>query len=412
MNNNMPNNFNNGMNNGFGPNSINNNPNSMNQNNTTQNNGFVNPTVEKAKEEMMSGQSKVGNGPSMMQGVQGASREPGIMQGAQGVSIEPGIMQGTSIVKPQEPQNTNVMPGQHHSGINSYTMQRETVKPESEVVSVPGFDASNNAPSNPQPNIPNFNNASNQVKIPNEGQPINNEVKIPNMSNQPPQNQNTLNSAFSNLNNIESQINNTPIQNQGITESNQNNTLNSNFNNNVNNNFNNNVSNNTPGQNFTSPSIQNQNRPTENKTLENNLNEPNINNMKPVETPAPPNTINNFNNVTQQTKPSVENPSPILNPQPKSKNIPNNQIINNNQNPATEIGSTKDVNNAINGIKPTSIGTGISQVGQTELNSTNQINQAYQEPKKKKFPLSTREMILVGIALIGIIVVIIMYWPR
>ena len=54
----------------------------------------------------------------------------------------------------------------------------------------------------------------------------------------------------------------------------------------------------------------------------------------------------------------------------------------------------------------------MSQVGQTELNSSNQINQAYQEPAKKKFPLSTREMILVGIAIIGIIVVIIMYWPR
>ena len=75
MNNNMPNNFNNGMNNGFGPGVTNNNPNNMNQNNTTQNNSFVNPVVEKAKEEMMSGQSNIGNGPSIMQGVQGASRE-------------------------------------------------------------------------------------------------------------------------------------------------------------------------------------------------------------------------------------------------------------------------------------------------------------------------------------------------
>lgn len=409
MNNNMPNNFNNGMNNGFGPGVTNNNPNNMNQNNATQNNSFVNPVVEKAKEEMMSGQSKVGNGPSIMQGVQGASREPGIMQGVQGASKEPGIMQGTGVVQTQQPQNTNVMPGQHHSGINSYTMQKETVqKPESEVISVPGFDNANQAPSNPQPNIPNFNNAPNQVKGPNVGQPINNEVKIPNMSTQPTQNQNTLNSAFSNLNNIESLVNNTPTQNSGITGNNQNNNLNSGFNNNISNNANNNLT----GQNSTIPNTENQNRPLENKILENNLNEPHINNMNQVETPVQANTINNLNKVEPQTTPSIEKQSPILNAQQKQKDIPSNQIINNNQKPTTEIGSTRDLNNAINGIKPTSIGSGMSQVGQTELNSSNQINQAYQEPAKKKFPLSTREMILVGIAIIGIIVVIIMYWPR
>ena len=80
----------------------------------------------------------------------------------------------------------------------------------------------------------------------------------------------------------------------------------------------------------------------------------------------------------------------------------------NNQN---MIGSTRDLNNAINGIKPTSMSDGVSQVGQMEMNNKSQFNTSYQPPKKK-FPLSVREMILVSIALIGVVVVVIMYWPK
>ncbi len=75
------------------------------------------------------------------------------------------------------------------------------------------------------------------------------------------------------------------------------------------------------------------------------------------------------------------------------------------------IGSTRDLNNAINGIKPTSMSDGVSQVGQMEMNNKPQVNTSYQPPKKK-FPLSVREMILVSIALIGVVVVVIMYWPK
>lgn len=75
------------------------------------------------------------------------------------------------------------------------------------------------------------------------------------------------------------------------------------------------------------------------------------------------------------------------------------------------IGSTRDLNNAISGIKPTSVSDGISQVGQMEMNNRPQVNTSYQPPKKK-FPLSVREMVLVSIALIGVVVVVIMYWPK
>ena len=80
-------------------------------------------------------------------------------------------------------------------------------------------------------------------------------------------------------------------------------------------------------------------------------------------------------------------------------------------NKSSMIGSTRDLNSSIRGIRPTNIDSGISSVGQVEMNTPQQVDTSY-EPQKKKFPLSLREIILVSIAIIGVIVVVIMYWPK
>lgn len=390
MNNNMPNNFNNGMNNGFGPGAINNNPNNINQNNS-----FVNPVVEKAKEEMIGGQSQVGNGPNIIQGTPKINNEQGVMQGVGAVRNEPGIMQGSNIQN-QNSASQNIMPGQHNSGINNYTMQKEE-KPNPGVVNIPGFNNSTSNPTNTMPNNmanvnnPNFNNVPNQ-NVPNQNNI--NEVKIPNMNNIPNQN-----------NNISNNQNN--IYNQGINQQNSINEIGKSQANTFENSFNNNQVGQVPNQ------VQNQNNFTENKPKDPNYNQINSTNISNTTPKTEIKGIDEINNQTNFQNPNnIQKTNNIQNQQPKQNNTPTEPIISNNQNQTTEIGSTRDLNNAINGIKPTSIGSGISQVGQTELNSANQMNQGYQEPPKKKFPLSVREMVLVAIALIGIVVVIIMYWPK
>ena len=295
MNNNMPNNFNN---NG-GPN---------------PNNNIPNPMADRANEQMIQGQSVIGQGPSIMQG-QGGVNTPGVMQGQSNVVNAPGIMQGTLAgAKPEQP---NVMPGQGNSGINAFTMQSEPQGQNTPGGTMPNLN------NEPMPNVGGGPKPSEPLANPNT-------IVTPNIPNQGPNNfgSNPMNNQMGNQGNING-VNN--ILQNGPT---------------------------VPNQNMNNiPNVPNQGL--------NTMNQP-INNMGNV------NTTNNQN-------------IPSSNP---------NFGINNNS-----------------GIKPTpTSNVGMSPVGQTEVNHQampTDIN--IEEPKKKKFPLSTREMILVGIALIGVIVVIIMY---
>ena len=172
-------------------------PNNMNGNGS-YNNGGNNYAADRANAQMASGQSSVGNGSGMMQGFSGVQNERSAMQGMANVQNNPGVMQGNNV--PNQNAQLNQMPGQNHSGVNNYTMQKEEVKPvESGVVSVPGFDS----PSQNTPSVPNFDNMPNQ----NIGSSSNRYNNLGNSS----VNQN-VNSTFNDMSNVNSNVvNNTPF---------------------------------------------------------------------------------------------------------------------------------------------------------------------------------------------------------
>lgn len=172
-------------------------PNNMNGNGS-YNNGGNNYAADRANAQMVSGQSSVGNGSGMMQGFSGVQNERSAMQGMANVQNNPGVMQGNNV--PNQHAQLNQMPGQNHSGVNNYTMQKEEVKPvESGVVSVPGFDS----PSQKPPSVPNFDNMPNQ----NIGSSSNRYNNLGNSS----VNQN-VNSTFNDMSNVNSNVvNNTPF---------------------------------------------------------------------------------------------------------------------------------------------------------------------------------------------------------
>ena len=172
-------------------------PNNMNGNGS-YNNGGNSYAADRANAQMVSGQSSVGNGSGMMQGFSGVQNERSAMQGMANVQNNPGVMQGNNV--PNQNAQLNQMPGQNHSGVNNYTMQKEEVKPvESGVVSVPGFDS----PSQNPPSVPNFDNMPNQ----NIGSSSNRYNNLGNSS----VNQN-VNSTFNDMSNVNSNVvNNTPF---------------------------------------------------------------------------------------------------------------------------------------------------------------------------------------------------------
>lgn len=379
MNNNIPNNLNNNGINSNIPNNPNNNginnniPGNFNNGMTsTGSNNFNNPIASEANRQMAGGQSQIGNGPNVIQGIPNVQNERGIAQGMSEVQNNSGIMQGNNMTN-QNMQAKAQMPGQTNSGINSYTMQKEEpTKTNPKVVSIPSFGEpvqNQNMPNYPQNPIPNpgMQNPNSIGQMPNQN--IQNEVKIPNMDN------------------FQNQINNIP---------NPNNIPN-------NNNYNPNNNNNNLGQ-----SIKPNNQQVNNL---NNIEATNTNNQIATQM----NNRNNPNPAEPQKSqimgiPSNNKPLENQNNSNIQKDIKqSNKIPTTNPNIISEIGNTRDLNNAIGGIKPTNTNSGISQVGQTEINSFSQTDTGFQEPKKRKFPLSVREMILIGIALVGIVVVIIMY---
>ena len=321
MNNNMPNNFNNGIPNNGGNNSM--------------GGGVPNPTQNAAKEQLMGGQSAVGNGPSVMQGAPGVQNTPGAMQGVGSVSNTPNVMQGAPAPKPEMGP---AMPGQGNSGINAMTMQKEEVKKDSpDVVSIPNF-ASNipEPPAAPQPQFgvvqtpnpmpgPNpMPNANMPNQIGNPDGPLNNTMNMPNINGPKPPASNT----------IGGNVIGGPTPN-------------------------------TIGGNIIGGQTQNTIGQVNNQNL-NGLPSDNMNQMN-----KPQNTIGMV--------PPAPNPAP------------------------------KDLNDTMPSINTPGINSGASQIGTADTSSLDNDVVEMPDMPEKKFPLSTREMILIGIALVGIVAVIIMY---
>lgn len=296
MNNNMPNNMGNGM------------PND--------------PMANAANEQLVGGQSAVGNGPSVMQGVPGVQNPAGPMQGVANAVNTPGVMQGVPGMEPT-PQAPIEMPGQSHSGINSFTMQKEEVKPaEPGVVDIPNFGAATPEPpvqmpnpvdsvvNNPVPN-PSIDNTMQMPPMP-EPAPVQPEVDVAGPA---------VNPALSGAMNVEA-----PVQDNVIGE------------------------------------------------------------------PVNPNPMGVMDNPV----PNPQGPSVVMQTPP----TPQNNVIGNVGEFDNQIGDNSIGNNNVAPTPQNTMTTGDNDV--TEMSDL----------PEKKFPLSTREMILVGIALIGIVAVVIMYWPK
>ena len=393
MNNNIPNNFGNGSNSGQ----------------------IGNNLIDKINQELIEGTGGE-NAPSMMQGFGNVQNPQSAMQGVGDVKKDANIMQGAEMPKTPE---TPVMPGQGNSGINPFTLKREPAKTD-DVLSIPNFGENsqnpvqmpNQQPTMQQPNVignpaPNgIENpmANNQIGIPNNNQVNQIGPSLPNQNN----NADILETTnFNNLNQSPQMPNGNIIGNQTTNTPGQTNIIGQN------------VPNiNTPEMN--KPQVQNVPNQVGNQNtnmIGNNNMGQNINNQNNMQ--GPNNNINmgqaNPNSVQNPTTNSGINSNPNQGPSVPNPNVPQNKPnipTGNLLTPAMEseqIGSTRDLNNAINGIKPTGINKGVSAVGQTEMNNPNAQNNFQDFTPKKKFPLSKREMILVGIALVGIVVVIIMY---
>lgn len=355
MNNNMPNNFNNGM---------------PNNGNNQMNNGLA----DTAKQDLMGGQSNIGNGPSLVQGIPNTQNNMGAMQGVGSVPSTPNVMQG-SVAPTPKPVDTPAMPGQNHSGINAMTMQKEPVVKEEkkdapEVVSIPNF-ASNipEKPATPQPSVMQGPSQINNP-IPN---PMPNPMQIPNSS----------------LNNNQIGINQVPnTQNQVGLNTNVNTVI--------------------PNQEVNRIGIPNTNMPKE----------PNAQTIPNSNIISQPNSLGQTNNQTINSFPS--NSLNQINNGPNPQNVGMVPPINNNlnmmnnipNNIGNEMNVQNDLNDSLPSVNNSTINSGISQVGTTELNSMDNEVVEMPEMPTKKFPLSVREMVLIGIALVGIVAVVIMYWPK
>ena len=351
MNNNMPNNFNNGI------------PN----NNPKPTNNFVGGPEQAAKEQLAGGQSTVGNGPSVMQGMPNVQNNRGVMQGTDNAINTPGVMQGNSM---QDKSNTApVMPGQGNSGINAFTMQKEEPAKNGspEVVSIPNFAP--NMPEAPKPNptvppIQNPNGIGNPMpninQRVNNGMPLNNDISMsmPEANKEP-------------LNKIEENTRETQI-----------------------------------GLNVNKP-IADQSKVSETSTIQtpNNLgqgNNQNLNNFP----------FNNVNQMGHQNEVNGQGLNPTNQPtinQPINNESMNSQAINSK---VMQPSAMNNTNNSMVGDANRNASSATSQIGQTVPNSLNNDVVEMPNAPEKKFPLSTREMILIGIALIGIVAVIIVYWPK
>ena len=449
MNNNMPNNFNNEM------------PNNMNYNND--------PMVQKANEQLIGGQSNIGNGPEVMQGISSVQNDRGIMQGYNNIQNPNGVMQGIENGS-NDLSNPAPMPGQFNSGINNYTMQVESPQENSvsnepiipnieptmpnNDTSVPGLNNQQpmninveNVPANssvmPQMNMDSNSNIFTGLRTDNQAnESINNfyqnienpnsfqrpivDVDVPNNQetntmvneqtvNPAPSNENILNNAIDtvpqsfdinqnmelNTPNIEAPTADVANINQSMPNVDISNINEENINNEA-------TNNNIQSAMESTPKIQNP-FAMNNANLQANLNgqmnnETQIPQTNIVDTPINPmpevNSVNmdQSNEINQMTM-----GEPIVSPVMDQSPVMNNMNINN------QIGNTQDLNSYIQ--TPQQPGFNNMMQASPQMNS-NYENIEMPQEKVKKFPLSLRETILVTIALIGIVAVVIMYWPR
>ena len=419
MNNNIPNNFDNGMSN--------------------TNNFNNDPMIAQANEQLVGGQSSVGNGPDLMQGMQNTQNNGNIMQGFSNVQNPNGVMQGTVEEIPNN--NTMVMPGQVNSGINNYTMSVETPQQEANEINVP------QEPINEMPqvdNAPSFNETptiqDNQMNIPN----FNNPIMQPEMNMNQNVNDNFREEAPVNPIDMGT-INNpipTPEVNTNMDTPNVPNVEIPNVDTNQNINVDIpsvNIENNIDSM---TPNIPDVSIPQ----MDVNANIPNMGEEvvnKPEEatqTFSNPFAMNNeslqqnlngqMNNQFDNVMPYQNIPQEPINEMPQmnntmgiDRNINNNQTINNNApiidpmiSPVmdmpnnNEISNTQDLNTIAEQPIDNSNNIGLMN-NEPEMPQMNNNYEDVSEAKPaKKFPLSLRETILVTIALIGIVIVIIMYW--
>lgn len=441
-NNNIPNNFNNGM------------SNNMNFNND--------PVAREANEQLIGGQSSLGNGPDVMQGIPNVQNNPGIMQGFNNVQNPNTVMQGIENVS-QNISDSVPMPGQFNSGINNYTMQVERPQENS--------TPNDSIMTNVEPTIPNSD-----TNIPNfaSSQPI--DVNVGGISTtsqvNPQMNMNANSNVFDNLrtdnpvdiptNNLNSGINSVnsfdrPMVDVGIpsglevntkvneqpemplpqTENafiNPMDTMPQSFNTNQS------VESNASNIDNSMVDIENVNQSMPNVESINNE-KPNINIQgsldNTVKIPNPfamdnenlqANLNGQMNNETQIPQTNIvdapinsmpeENPinmeqsseinqmpmgEPVFSPVMDQPQVMDNSNINN------QIGNTQDLNSFVEMPQQPNFNNNVGQP-MPQMNNYQSIDMP--QEKVKSFPLSLRETILVSIALIGIIAVVIIYWPN
>ena len=346
---------------------------------------MMDPVANKASESLMGGQGSAPSVPDMMQGFSGVQNESNAMQGVGEVSNEPTMMQG---MQSPEPEFNNVVPGQGHSGINSYTMEYQTPEPN------PTVD--NNENTNISINQPTMNVPENPVNV-DTGVDY---VETPNVE---PQKPNPFLDKFINDNNVNNNMN-TEVNNMDVTPGvpNPNLTFTPNMsmrmpvepqmNNNPLPNMNNNMS--VDVEPVSTPDI-----PT--VDISTTANEP-INPATIDVMPAPTVTYDNIN----ENQLNNEQAAPDLNVN-VTPAMPNNNAPMNNFEVNPSIDNTIELNNNNMGVAPVTVNVP-NQIGAETVSESDDLTL----DSKKKFPLTLRETILVTIALIGIIIVIIMYWPN
>ena len=312
-------------------------------------NNISNPVVDNVNKQMMSGQGQgaVINPAGAMQGQSAVGINPGVMQGQQNVSMQGGVMQGQA--NRQEVQSDKVVvPGQVNSGINAYTMQYEAQTSNSGQV----------------PNAPAGNGQrGSATAIGQVGSFQNNNM------------------------NLQGATSGVLSSSEGSLMGNKTNVV--------------------TGNNFGTPLAGDSKAPDNSQIKIPNSDNQFNSSAQDVRTNMPGSVGSNMATPTGDLSSNLPNNS-FYNP-PTS--VVNNNVSSGGASTLTNQGNSTSTNNTSIGIKSAGVNqVGMSEVGAMEANQNSAVTDSnFANPPKKKFPLSIREMVLIGIALIGIVVVIIIY---
>ena len=390
------------MNNNGMPNGFNNIPGGIGDNSNSNN-----PMVDQANAALMGGQNNSVNNSSVMEGFSNVQNENNIVQGLGNVQNEPNVMQGMVSNSFEGNNASNIMPGQTHSGINSYTMQSENNQSESESNQNFVNELPEQSPVVGEPNI-----VTPSVETPNVE--FNNDVNIDAPAPEPktpnPFLNKFINENNANMNNIEEPVN--PIINNMASETS---VETPNFNTMPN--MNEPVINtpvmpetNNNGLNFNatpSVAVEPVQEPTTSDIPSVDISTTNSEPINPAEIEVVP--AQNYGPINVEPVINTEPVIPAVNavPQPNMQMDDMNNQVQNNMGMNSAIDNTRDLNNTMIGVSPVNVEAAPIQ---NDINTN--MGEEVDLSSKRKFPLSLRETILVTIALIGIIIVIIMYWPN